>query len=148
MTNGKLATSVPWPPGERELRYTYVLRNAEKVLQWKRPFDLPCSNVTLRIEGMPPSEVRCELLRQTSADEKTTVFESAGQEVPAGQILQVELGRLPLPWMSYGKWAALAVMLALIAGAGWLHFRRGNRHLSATVSPKSLTARNKRKRAA
>ena len=148
MVNNKLVTSVPWPPGERELRYTYVLRNTQEVSQWKRPLDLPCSNVTVRVEGKSPDEVRCELLRRTAADEKAVVFESAGQELPAGQVLQVELGRLPLPWMTYGKWAAVAIMLGLIAGAGWLHFRRGKRQSPANALPKTLTARNKRKRAA
>ena len=148
VVNNKVVTSVPWPPGQRELRYTYVLRNTQEVSQWKRPLDLPCSNVTVRVEGKSPDEVRCELLRRTTAGEKTVVFESAGQELPAGQVLQVELGRLPLPWMTYGKWAAVAVMLVLIAGAGWLHFRRGNRQSPAKALPKTLTARNKRKRAA
>ena len=110
--------------------------------------DLPCSNVTIRVEGKSPDEVRCDMLRRTAADEKSVVFESAGQELPAGQVLQVELGRLPLPWMTYGKWAAVAIMLVLIAGAGWLHFRHGNRQSPANALPKTLTARNKRKRAA
>ena len=32
VVNNKLVTSVPWPPGERELRYTYVLRNTQEVI--------------------------------------------------------------------------------------------------------------------
>ncbi len=147
MVNNRLVTSVPWPPGQRELRYTYVLRNTQEATRWKRPLDLPCSNVTIRVEGKSPNEVRCAMLRRT-AGENSVVFESAGQEIPAGQVLQVELGRLPLPWMTYGKWAAVAIMLGLIAAAGWLHFRRGNRQSPAPAPPKMLTARNKRKRAA
>ena len=61
--------------------------------------------------------------------------------------MQVDLGRLPLPWMTYGKWAAVAIMLVMIATAGWLRFRR-RRQSPATEMPKTLTARNKRKRAA
>ena len=147
MVNHKLVTSVPWPPGQREVRYTYVIRNTEEVFRWKRPLDLPCSNVTIRVEGKSPKEVRCESLGQTTADDKTVVFESAGQELPAGHVLQVELGRLPVPWMTYGKWAAVAVMFSLIAAGGWVHFRR-NRQPSTQSQPKTLTARNKRKRAA
>jgi len=148
MVNNRLVTSVPWPPGLRELRYTYVLRNTQEVSRWKRPLDLPCSNVTIRVEGKSPKEVRCAMLRAASSDENSVVFESAGQEFPAGQVLQVELGRLPLPWMTYGKWAAVAIMFGLIAAAGWLHFRRGQRRSAAQGQPKMLTARNKRKRAA
>ena len=148
VVNNKVVTGVPWPPGLRQLRYTYVLRNTQEVTQWKRPLDLPCSDVTIHVEGKSPKEVRCEMLRRTTADEQSVVFASAGQELPAGQVLQVELGRLPLPWMTFGKWIALAIMLLLIAAAGWLHFRRGNRQSPATASPKTLTARKRRKRAA
>jgi hypothetical protein len=147
LVNGKLVTSVPWPPGERELRYTYVVRNTQEVSQWKRPLDLPCSNLTIRVEGKSPNEVRCESLGRATADDKAVVFESAGQEFPAGQVLQVELGRLPLPWMTYGKWAAVAIMLGLIAGAGWLHFRRRRRSPRKEL-PKTLTAQYEKKQAA
>jgi hypothetical protein len=148
VVNGKVVTSLPWPPGQRELRYTYVLRNTQEVMRWKRPLDLPCSNVTIRVQGKPPGEVRCQMLRRTTADEKSVAFDSAGQEFPAGQVLQVELGRLPLPWMAYGKWAAVAIMLGLVAGASWLHFRRRRRQSPPKALPKTLTARNGRKRAA
>ena len=124
VVNNKVVTSIPWQPGERELRYTYILRNTEEALSWKRTLDLPCSNVTVRVEGKSPKEVHCEMLRQITADEKIVVFESAGQELSVGQVLQVELGRLPLPWMNYGKWAAVAIMLGLIAGTSCLYFRR------------------------
>ena len=129
VVNHKLATGVPWPPGRRELRYTYVIRTTQKALPWKRPLDLPCSDVTVRVEGKSPDEVCCGALRRTAAAENAVTFESAGRELAAGQVLEVELGRLPLPWMAYGKWAAVAVMLGLIAGAGWLRF--GRRHVRA-----------------
>ena len=51
VVNHKLVTSVPWPPGRRELRYTYVLRNTQEVTLWQRPLDLPCSHLTVRVEG-------------------------------------------------------------------------------------------------
>ncbi len=148
MVNNKLVTGIPWPPGERELRYTYVLRNTQEVSQWKRPLDLPCANVTIRVEGKSPNEVHCASLGRTAAEEKAVVFASAGQKLPAGQVLQVELGRLPLPWMTYGKWVAVAVMLVLTSGAGWLHWRRGKRQSPDNALPKTLTAQNKKKRAA
>ena len=145
--NKKVVTSVPWPPGERELRYTYVLRTTGQQLSWQRPLDLPCSNVTVRVEGTSPDEVRCGLLGRTAADEKSATFASAGREFPAGQVLQVEFGRLPLPWMTYGKWVAVAVMFGLIAAAGWLHFRRGRRQLPGETSPKVQTEKLRKKAA-
>ena len=59
VVNHKLVTGIPWPPGERELRYTYVLRNTATVLAVAAPLDLPCSDVTIRVDGMSPDEVRC-----------------------------------------------------------------------------------------
>ena len=91
---------------------------------------------------------RCAMLRRTTAGEKTVAFESAGQELPAGQVLQVELGWLPLPWMTYGKWVAVAILFGLIAGASWLHFRRGTRRSPAKALPKTLTARKDRRKQA
>jgi hypothetical protein len=147
VVNNKVVTTVPWPPGERELKYTYVLRNAQEVSVWRRPIDLPCSNVTIRVEGKPSSEVRCAALQQGQADGKATLFESGGLPLAAGQVLQVEIGRLPLPWMTYGKWAALAIMAGLIAVTGWFHLRGKPRKLPA-VETKSPAFGNKRKRAA
>ena len=92
VVNNKLVTSIPWPPGQRELRYTYVLRNTQEVSQWKRPLDLPCSNVTVRVEGKSPNEVRCELLRRTTAGDKAVVFESAGQGASRGPGLASRAG--------------------------------------------------------
>jgi hypothetical protein len=146
LVENKVVTNVPWPPGERELRYTYVLRNTEEISPWKRPLDLPCSNVTVRVEGKSPDEVRCPALHRAAGDETSVVFESAGQELPAGLVLQVDLGRLPLPWMTYGKWTAVGVMLVLIVAAAWVHFRR--RQSVATTSAKTLTAQNESQRAA
>jgi hypothetical protein len=148
VANNRVATNVPWPPGERELKYTYVLRNTQKVLVWKRPVDLPCSKVTIRVEGKASEEVHCAALRQAQSGPNAIVFESGGEPIPAGQVLQVEIGRLPLPWMTYGKWAALAIMLVLIGGTGWWHLRRRGRTSLPAASPKTLTAQSKRKRAA
>ena len=46
------------------------------------------------------------------------VFESNGQTLPAGQRLHVELGHLPLAWMSYLRWAVVAAALGLSGGHG------------------------------
>jgi hypothetical protein len=148
MVNNKVVTNVPWPPGQRELRYTYVLRNTQEVSQWKRPLDLPCSNITIRVEGKLSNEVRCASLSRALADKKTVVFESAGKELLAGQVLQVELGRLPVPWMTYGKWVAVAVMLGSIAGAGWFRFRGRLRRAHGSELPEVQTTEKRRRKAA
>ncbi len=45
LVGGKLATSVPWPPGRRELAFSYVLPAHHRHLEWRRSLDLPTSNV-------------------------------------------------------------------------------------------------------
>ena len=49
MSGSRLVTGIPWPPGRRELKYTYTLRNAAPKRSWQRPLDLPCSQVRLRV---------------------------------------------------------------------------------------------------
>jgi hypothetical protein len=141
----RVVTSIPWTPGEREVRYTYVLRNTEKATAWRRPMDLPCSDVTIRIEGESPDEVRCGLLTRSQADGNAVVYTSAGQTVPAEGVLRVELGRMPLPWMTYSKWAAVLILLAIIGATSWLQFgrRRSEAHQESQRQIPRLTRRRR-----
>ncbi len=120
----RVVTGIPWTPGQREVRYTYVLRNTQEAITWRRPMDLPCSDVTVRIVGKSPDEVRCGLLSRLPDDTKGVIYTSAGQTIPADRMLRVDLGRMPLPWMTYSKWAAVAILLAIMAATSWLHFAR------------------------
>ena len=52
------------------------------------------------------------------------VFQSRDSFLPAGHVLRVELGRLPLAWMAYARWAAILLLAALIAGVGAAMLRR------------------------
>ena len=54
LTGGKLVTGVPWPPGQRELRFSYVLANAERHRVWQRPLDLPSSGVRVSVRTGRP----------------------------------------------------------------------------------------------
>jgi hypothetical protein len=122
VVNNRVATGIPWTPGQRQIRYTYVLRNTQQSTAWLRPLDLPCESLTVRIEGKAPDEVRCDLLGNAQSNEGAVVFTSNGQMLPAGKLLRVQLGRLPLPWMAFGKWFALAILAVLMAAASWLQF--------------------------
>lgn len=50
--------------------------------------------------------------------------------------------------MTYGKWAALGILFALMFGAGGFHLLRRRWTQSAKDLPKTLTAQNERKQAA
>ncbi len=130
LVDGKLVTSIPWTPGEREVKFTYVLSNTEKHRLWERPMDLPCSQVTLRVHTAKPEEVACNLqpvATRRSGDLTEMTFESAGKTLPAGHVIRVELGYLPVPWMAYGRWLAVAALAVLIAGASFAMIGRRHR---------------------
>ena len=60
----------------RELKYTYVLRNAEVDRHWERPLDLPCSRVQLRVCPAKPDQVACDLPSLPAVHPGELVFES------------------------------------------------------------------------
>jgi hypothetical protein len=121
---GKVATGIPWPPGRRELQYTYVLRNDQAYRCWLRPLDLPCSQVRVRIRTPKPGDVRCDLPWLPAETDGEILFESDGTPLPAGHVLRVELGRLPLGWMDYARPAAVLGLIGLIAGTSFVLLRR------------------------
>ena len=163
MVDNKLTTGIPWTPGERELKFNYVLRNARKHRVWQRPVDLPCSELSLRVETDKPEEVRCNLPPDPARNEtgengpvenrttlSTLAFHSGGKTLPAGHVIRLELGELSVPWTAYGRWLALLVLAALIAVASYAMFgpaRRKKRPSDPTDSASQRRpTRRKRRR--
>lgn len=137
LIDGKLVTGIPWPPGARELKFTYLLRNQDKHRVWQRPLDLPCSQLRVCVSGGKPEEVSCNLGRAPDQQPGQAVFESSGPALPAGHVVRLELGQLPVPWTAYGRWVALAALVGLIAGTGAMMIRRRrpqNGHLQSAGS--------------
>ena len=124
MFHDKLTTTVPWPPGERELAYRYTLRYPDWNGQWRRPLDLPCSRVRVTIRTAQPDEVSCNLPRVAGSAAGEVVFESSGQDLPAGHVLRVTVGHATAPWMRTGRIVAAVALALLIAGAGFIALRR------------------------
>jgi hypothetical protein len=128
VADDKVVTSIPWPPGRRELKFTYVMRSAQTHRLWQRPLDLPCSEVRVRVRTETPDETVCALPSVSSPDAGEIVFQSSGQPLPAGHVLQVELGRLPVPWTAYGRWLAAGMLLCLVTGASLVLVKRRRTH--------------------
>lgn len=120
---GGLVTDVPWQPGQRELKYTYRVPNEERRFTWQRPLDLPCEKVVLTARA-DPSEVACNLSKRSTQRPGEVVFESAGSCLEAGHTLRVDLGRLPVSWIGYARWTALALVLCIAVGGSALIVRR------------------------
>lgn len=116
LVNGRLLTSMPWEPGQRWLRFTYTLRNEQTNRQWQRKIDAPCEHLLIRIRDGETGDVRCNLAVAEADEPGERRFEHAGNMLPAGHTVTVEFGALPIPWMAYGRWTALALLIAAISG--------------------------------
>jgi hypothetical protein len=111
--NEKLVTGIPWPPGKRELRFTYVIANQQRHRVWKRPLDLPCSHLSLTVATESPDEMSCNLEAVQVSQRGEAHFESSGA-LPAGHLLELELGRLPVPMTVYARQTALFILTSLV----------------------------------
>ena len=141
LLDGKLVTGIPWPPGRRELKFTYVLPNTKSHRLWERPMDLPCSELHLCVRAANPNEVSCNLepgpVRQ-SGELTELSFQSSGGTLPPGHVIRVQLGYFPVPWMTYGRYPAPLVLIGLIAAASLVIIRQRRCGERQTASNDSL----------
>jgi hypothetical protein len=140
IAGGKLITGIPWPPGRREVKFTYVVPTQSGHHRWQRPLDLPCDLVRVRVENAGPEQVACNLKPGTEEETDTRTFGSDGKTLPAGHAISVELGRLPLPLMAYARWAALAILTIFVAGASLIRVRRRRGGKEAATNAASRTS--------
>jgi len=95
ISDGKLVTGIPWPPGRRELKYTYVAPTETPAYRWNRP-DLPCEALRVCVENAKPGDAVCRLLirSQEEADPMhgSGLFPGLGVDEP-----QLEPGALRRP---------------------------------------------------
>jgi hypothetical protein len=121
---GRLETQVPWTPGQRELKFTYRLPFQGRHWLFRRPLDLPCEHVRISVARDQIGEVVCNLPKASELNSDTIVFEASTKLLPAGHVVEVELRELPIPWNAFGRWGALATLLALVTGTTCLMRRR------------------------
>ena len=117
IADAKLVTGIPWMPGQRELTFTYLLPNQQRYRLWQRPLDLPCAHLRLSVQTTKPQEISCNLERvsgKTGESSSQVIFESAQRTLPAGYMIRVELGQLPVPLMAYARWMAVLVLGGLV----------------------------------
>jgi hypothetical protein len=124
--SGRLTTGIPWPPGQRELTFSYVLRNQQGHYVWERPLDLPSSNINVSVQGDRSEKITCNLDRAARQKSGQIVFESISAALPAGHPLRVELGDLPFSAMAYASWGAVSMLIGLIVAtsAPWIARRK------------------------
>jgi hypothetical protein len=136
LIDGKLVTDVPWTPGTRRLKFTYLLPNAKRYRVWERPLDLPTTNLRLTVVHDTPDEIACNLERASTERTGEMVFASK-TSLSRGDIIRLELGRLPVPLMAYAHWMALMAVIGLIGGTSFVLRRRNQ----VNVLPQTETAK-------
>jgi hypothetical protein len=125
VVGGRLVTNVPWEPGERWLRFTYSSRNEHAHRRWERRIDAPCAQIAIRVLGNKTDGIDCSLPRMATDSDGQAAFASTGRALSAGDVVWVDLGGLPVSWMVYARWSALALLAATAAALGlWTHWRR------------------------
>jgi hypothetical protein len=124
--DGRLETGIPWTPGQHWLRFTYTLRPESVRRGWQRPLDAPSDSIRVRVKHSRPDEIVCNLppAAEDSAGERG--FQSAAGVLPAGYVLRVQPGHVPVPWSAYARWSALFALAGLIVGTAF-HLRRSSR---------------------
>jgi hypothetical protein len=110
----RLVTNIPWTPGKREIKFTYLLPadDIKRVLEWS--VNLPCTRCRLCVRGENADRFECNLPRLAGPDQATIVFESSEPTMPADHTVKLELTKLSTPWSVYLRWSAMAVLAGLI----------------------------------
>jgi hypothetical protein len=135
VADGKLVTGIPWTPGKREMTFAYVLPNTQPERVWRRGIDLPCEEIRVEVSTARPDEVSCSLPRQKADGGGLAVFQSTGPALPPGQVIQVQLGRLPIAWVQRARWWSPLALIGLVALAGFWILCLGRNTAGKQVTP-------------
>jgi hypothetical protein len=111
-------TDIPWPPGIRELKISYRISMDTTRGLFRRTLDLPCSKATLRVRGENTDKISCNLA-QARGDGEAIVFTSAAEQLAAGDVIELQIGTPPFPWMKLSRWGSVIALggLALVTAA-------------------------------
>jgi hypothetical protein len=144
--DGKLMTDIPWPPGHRQITFTYRIPIEQRGRLLARSLDLPCSDITVRVKSDEIENVSCNL-PTANQTQKEICFEQAEQILPVGHQVRIQLGKLPIPLMGYARWIAVGALVVLIIGTvmslAWRH-----RQSSRTTAKQARPTESVRRRAA
>jgi hypothetical protein len=124
LINNKLVTGIPWPPGKRELGFSYVIANEKGNRTWQRRVDLPCSRLLMKVRTETPDHVACNLPIAATSQDGEACFESKAEPLPMGHVLQLELDHLPMSMMVYARRIASLILMTLVAAVSVVSVRR------------------------
>lgn len=130
----RLVTDIPWPPGDRELKLTYHIPSEGGAGQFRRLLDLPTSDLRVHVQTIKDGGVTCELPRLNSSGDGF-IFASVGKQLPAGHIIDIQIGPTPFAWMQYVRWGSLLLLGAAIVVTFAIHRRRARQAMDSTEIP-------------
>jgi hypothetical protein len=142
LINDKLVTGIPWPPGQRELAFSYVIPSQQGNRTWRRRIDLPSQRVRLTARGADARKIVSNL--PTAAGQQAVEqvggarFESDGTLLPAGSEIHLQLERLAVPLIVHARRGAVAVLLVLVATVGGVAFRPAGGLRKLVARPKRM----------
>jgi hypothetical protein len=147
----QLLTDMPWPPGKRELKFTYRMPIEESGGEFIRPLDLPTTGLRVQVQAQD-QQVSCNLSRAAAVADRM-IFSVKDKQFPVGYTIKVQIGNMPIPWMLYARWASLAVLVILAIGTfcvsrfgkGWRENLNESPPPSGTGTRRGLSARPRAK---
>jgi hypothetical protein len=116
-------TDIPWPPGPRELKFTYQIPLDANAGLFRRPLDLPCREIRVRVKSEDLKQVTCNLPRIADPDGRLA-FATTKPDLPAGFIIELQVGKQPINWRLYARWSSLGVLSLLTFGTVTICRRR------------------------
>jgi hypothetical protein len=116
ITSGQLTTDLPWPPGSRDLKFTYRWPAEQGHAVLTRVLDQPTDRVLVRVTGKDMGRIRCNFPTAITANDGETSFGNSSP-LPAGHQIELRLGAVPIRIEAYGRWVAVGLLAMLIIGS-------------------------------
>lgn len=107
-------TDIPWPPGERELKFTYRIPLDENHGKFVRPLDVPASSVRLLLRGDIIPNVSCNLSSPKKVDHGLEF--ASHKKLPTAFVVEAQIGSRSIPWALFGRWGAVTLLSILVCG--------------------------------
>jgi hypothetical protein len=123
-------TDIPWPPGEREIQFTYWLPLDQTDGCFRRTLDVPCSNLRVRLRGERADRSTCNLPRRSQIGDDVA-FESSGQVLPANFEIELNLATSQFAWRTFARWGSLILLGALVSATVIAYRNHGPRNYPA-----------------
>jgi hypothetical protein len=116
-------TDIPWPPGRRELKYSYPLPLQAGAGVFRRALDLPSNKVQVHVRGEDMTDLSCNL-SQRAAVANSLDFIASKNQLSSGFIIELQVGAQPINWLLYARWSSLGVAGLLALATVAIYHRR------------------------